>query len=97
MNESIGVSAMQNNNPLLDIDTSFNSYLKARTRSFKDHIIGGALDYAFDADFSMRQKIHGITGWSKLYRTIVSHDIPSKIKRLFQTASIAGSLKFPAI
>ena len=97
MNQLTDVSAMQNNNPLLDIDISFNSYLNARTRSFKSHVIGGALDYAFDADFSMRQKIHGIPGWNKLYKTIMSQDIPAKVKKLFQTATIAGSLKYPSI
>lgn len=97
MNQSADASSMQNNNPLLDIDISFSSYINARTRSFKSHVINGALDYAFDADFSMRQKIHGISGWNKLYKTIVSNDIPAKVKKLFHTSSIAGSLKFPVI
>lgn len=97
MNQSADASSMQNNNPLLDIDISFSSYINARTRSFKSHVINGALDYAFDADFSMRQKIHGISGWNKLYKTIVSNDIPVKVKKLFHSSSIAGSLKFPVI
>ena len=46
-------------NPLMDINTSFCDYLVARTRSYQEHVVGGTLDYAFDADFAMRQKIGG--------------------------------------
>lgn len=82
-------------NPLLDIDTSFTAYLNARTRSYKDHIVGNRMDYAFDADFSVKQKITTFSSWSKVYKTLISNDIPNKIKRLFQSADIAGSLKYP--
>ncbi len=82
-------------NPLLEIETSFSAYINARTRSFKEHIVGGKLDYAFDADFSLRQKINNSAGWSKIYKSLVSADIPNKYKRVFQTANAAGSLLFP--
>ena len=97
MSESIDVGALLDNNPLLDINTSFTYYLKARTRDFKSHMVGGALDYAFDADYSMRQKIHSLPGWNKLYKALITTDIPAKIKKLFHTTSVAGSLKFPEI
>lgn len=84
-------------NPLLDIDTSFAAYLNARTRSYKDHIVGGKMDYAFDADFSVKQKITTFSSWSKVSKTLTSHEIPNKIKRLFQSADMAGSLKYPEI
>ncbi|MCH5347799.1 MAG: M48 family metalloprotease [Oscillospiraceae bacterium] len=84
-------------NPLLDIDTSFAAYLSARTRSYKDHIVGGMLDYAFDADFSVKQKISSFSAWSKVYKSLVSREIPNKIKKLFQSADIAGSMKHPDI
>lgn len=82
-------------NPLLDIDTSFTAYLTARTRTFKDHMVGGRMDYAFDADFSLRQKLNTYSGWNKIYKTLVTTEIPNKFKRIFQTASEAGSLKYP--
>lgn len=82
-------------NPLLDIDTSFAAYLNARTRSYKDHMVGGMLDYAFDTDFSVKQKITAFSSWSKVYKTLLSKDIPNKIKRLFQSTDVAGSLKHP--
>lgn len=84
-------------NPLLDIDTSFTAYLSARTRSYKDHIVGGMMDYAFDSDFSVKQKITTFPSWSKVYKNLTGHDIPTKIKRLFQSTDVAGSLQHPEI
>jgi len=81
-------------NPLLEIDTSFAAYLGARTRSYKDHMVGGRLDYAFDADFSVKQKITAFSGWSKVYKNLTAKDIPNKVKRVFQSSDIAGSLKY---
>ena len=84
-------------NPLLDIDTSFASYLNARTRSYKDHIVGGMMDYAFDPDFSVKQKITTFSAWSKAYKSLMSRDIPAKIKKLFQSTDVVGSLKHPDV
>lgn len=81
-------------NPLLDINTSFGDYLVARTRSFQEHVVGGTLDYAFDADFAMRQKIGGFSGWSRLYKAINSTDIPNRFKRYFQSSDSAGSMNY---
>lgn len=81
-------------NPLMEINTSFCDYLIARTRSFQEHIVGGTLDYAFDADFAMRQKIGGFSGWSRLYKAIISNDMPNKFKRYFQSSDSAGSMQY---
>lgn len=88
---------MHNSNPLLRIDTSFRSYLNAFTRSFNNHVVGGALDYAFDSDFAVRQKINGLTGWTKLSKCITTTDITEEAKHLFLKFSQAGPLKFPEI
>lgn len=93
MNSVLDMYAGQN--PLLDIDTNFNAYLSARTRTFKDHMVGGRMDYAFDADFSLRQKFTTHSGWNKIYKNLVSTEIPNKFKRVFQTASEAGAMHFP--
>ncbi len=82
------------NNPLMDINTSFGDYLVARTRSYQEHVVGGTLDYAFDADFAMRQKIGGFSGWSRLYKAIVSTDMPNRFKRFFQSSDSAGSMQY---
>lgn len=84
-------------NPLLEIDTGFAAYLSARTRTFKDHIIGGRIDYAFDADFSLRQKFNTHSGWNKIYKNLVTNEIPNKFKRVFQTASQAGATQYPDV
>lgn len=97
MMDKTEISKMLDYNPLMDIDTSFIYYLKARTRSYKNHVVGGALDYAFDEDYALRQKIHSISGWGKLSKNLVSTEIPAKIKKLFHTTSVAGSLTYPTI
>ena len=56
------LDSLEKQNPLLDIDTSFTNYLAARTRKSKDHIVGGRMDYGFDADFSVRQKFITYSG-----------------------------------
>lgn len=89
-----GTDTAADYNPLLDIDTSFAAYLNARTRSYKDHIVGGMMDYAFDADFSVKQKITAFSGWSKVYKNLTGRDIPNKVKRIFQSTDIAGSMKY---
>lgn len=81
-------------NPLMEINTSFCDYLVERTRSYQEHVVGETLDYAFDADFALRQKIASVSGWSRLYKTIVSTDIPAKFKKYFQTSGSAGSLQY---
>lgn len=92
MSESI-----ENVNPLLQIDTGFRSYLNAYTRSFQNHVVGGQLDYAFDSDFAVRQKMTGLAGWSKLAKAINSNDISAEAKHLFLKCDQAGALKYPEI
>ncbi|MGN0607926.1 MAG: M48 family metalloprotease [Oscillospiraceae bacterium] len=93
MNDVLDSFAGQN--PLLDIDTSFSNYLAARTRNYKDHRVGGRMDYAFDADFSLRQKFITYSGWNKIYKNLVTSEIPNKFKRVFQTASEAAPGMYP--
>ncbi len=83
-----------NTNPLLNINTSFSDYLAQRTRSYQEHVVGGTLDYAFDSDFALRQKIGGISGWSRLYKAITTTDIPTRFKRYFSTSDTASSILF---
>ncbi|SDA13847.1 hypothetical protein SAMN02910447_00729 [Ruminococcus sp. YE71] len=84
-------------NPLLSIDTGFRSYLNAYTRSFQNHVIDGQLDYAFDSDFAIRQKLIGLSGWGKLSKAINTTDIAAEAKLLFFKCEQAGSLKYPEI
>lgn len=84
-------------NPLLQIDTCFQTYLNAYTRSYQQHIVDGVLDYAFESDFAVRQKIIGLNGWSKLFKTIDSMDISAEAKHLFLKCDQVGPLKYPEI
>lgn len=89
--------AAENSNPLLSIDTSFRSYLNAYTRSFSNHVVGGALDYALDSDFAVRQKIQSLNGWGKLSKSINTTDITQEAKMLFSKCNQAGMLKYPEV
>ncbi len=90
-------SAVSTENPLLNIDTDFGSYLNIYTRSFKNHIIDGQLDYAFDSDFAVRQKIVGLPGWSKFAKAINTTDVTIEAKNLFVKCEQAGALKYSDI
>ncbi len=89
--------SLENGNPLLEIDTGFRSYLDAYTRSFEKHMSGGQLDYAFESDYAVRQKISGLGGWSRLARAITATDISAEAKHLFMKCDQAGALKYPDI
>ena len=56
----MSTNTTERENPLLQIDTSFRTYLNAYTRSYQNHIVDGVLDYAFESDFAVRQKIMGL-------------------------------------
>ncbi len=88
---------IENTNPLLQIDTGFRSYLNAYTRSFQNHVVDGQLDYAFESDFAVRQKMAGLGGWSRLSKAINTVDISAEAKHLFMKCNQAGPLKFPEI
>ncbi len=92
-----GIREESPENPLLQIDTNFRHYLNAYTRSFQNHIVNGTLDYAFDSDFTVRQKISGLVGFNKLAKSIVTQDITSEAKLLFRKFNQAGPLKFPEV
>ncbi len=84
-------------NPLLQIDTGFRSYLNAYTRSYQNHMVDGSLDYAFESDFAVRQKIMGLGGSSKLFKAVNSQDISAEAKHLFMKCNQVGPLKYPDI
>ena len=84
-------------NPLLQIDTVFRTYLNAYTRSYQNHMVDGSLDYAFESDFAVRQKIMGLNGWSKLFKCINTQDVSAEAKHLFLKCDQSGPLKYPDI
>ena len=87
-------SAVSTVNPLLNIDTDFRSYLNIYTRSFQNHLIDGQLDYAFDSDFAVRQKIVGLSGWNRFAKSINTTDVTAEAKALFVKCEQAGALKY---
>lgn len=84
-------------NPLLLIDTVFRTYLNAYTRSYQSHMVNGNLDYALEADFAVRQKIMGLSGWSRLFKAINTQDATAEARHLFVKCDQAGPLKYPDI
>lgn len=84
-------------NPLLAIDTDFEAYLTAYTRSYKGHMVDGNLDYAYESDYAVRQKIMGLGGASKLFKAVNTQDISAEAKHLFMKCDQVGPLKYPEI
>ncbi len=84
-------------NPLLQIDTGFRSYLNAYTRSYQNHMVDGSLDYAFESDFAVRQKIMSLGGSAKLFKAVNTQDISAEAKHLFMKCDQVGPLKYPEI
>ena len=54
-------------NPLLTIDTDFEAYLTAYTRSYQGHMVDGSLDYAYESDYAVRQKVMGLLVLTPIY------------------------------
>ena len=84
-------------NPLLSIDTDFEAYLTAYTRSYQGHMVDGNLDYAYESDYAVRQKINGLGGASKLFKAVNTQDISAEAKHLFMKCEQVGPLKYPEI
>ena len=93
----MSTNTTERENPLLQIDTSFRTYLNAYTRSYQNHIVDGVLDYAFESDFAVRQKIMGLGGWGKLVKAAGSQDVSAEAKHLFLKCEQVGPLKYPDI
>ena len=84
-------------NPLLAINTDFGDYLTAYTRSYQGHTIDGNLDYAYESDHAVRQKLLGLSGASKLFKAVNTQDISAEAKHLFMKCDQVGPLKYPDI
>ncbi len=77
-------STMEQGNPLLKIDTSFQSYLILHSLTSK--AVDDEYDYACEADSSLRQSINGASGWNKLYKSITTRDMPDIMKNTISGA-----------
>lgn len=82
-------STIDQGNPLLKIDTSFQSYLVLHSLTTKS--TEESLNYAFETEAATRQIMSGISGWNKLYKVIVSTDIPGSLKKYFVGAVTADA------
>ena len=87
----------QTANPLLNINTDFGEYLAAYTRSYQGHTIDGSLDYAYESDNAVRQKLMGLGGAAKLFKAVNTQDISAEAKHLFMKCDQVGPLKYPDI
>lgn len=60
-------------------------------------MVDGSLDYAYESDFAVRQKILGLSGSSRLFKIVNSQDVSAEAKHLFLKCNQVGPLKFPEI
>lgn len=92
----MSTNTTERENPLLQIDTSFRTYLNAYTRSYQNHIVDGVLDYAFESDFAVRQKIMGLGAGESSSRRQARRTFLPKQSTCFLSASRLA-LKYPDI
>jgi hypothetical protein len=82
-------------NPLLEIDTDFSHYVAARTKSgtSKANLLGGKLDYIFDADVDCRRKLNNMSGINKILKPVFPY-ITERYRTVIGSAARAGALKY---
>lgn len=86
----MSTNTTERENPLLQIDTSFRTYLNAYTRSYQNHIVDGVLDYAFESDFARKAEDNGTWGLGKLVKAAGSQDVSAEAKHLFLKCEQVG-------
>ena len=77
-------STIEQGNPLLKIDTSFQSYLILHSLTSK--IMDDDYNYVYESDSSIRQSINGVSGWNKVYKSITTRDMPAIMKTTISSA-----------
>lgn len=73
---------MTRTNPTEMIDIGFQNYLKDRKALTQSHMEGGIPDYAYGADYLLRQKIKAIPGFYPLAKAIANTYVPRKKQEL---------------
>lgn len=84
-------------NPTETIDISFPSYVKSRKALTQAHLDGGIPDYAYGADFLLRQKIKSIPGFYPLAKAITNTYVPRMKQQLNLSALRVGPSQFPDV
>jgi Zn-dependent protease with chaperone function len=84
-------------NPTDSVDISFASYLAAREKAGKEHMIGGVPDYAFDLDLEMRRRINAIPGIFRFFKAITENYMPWFRQQLNLGAVLTGPNQYPDI
>jgi Zn-dependent protease with chaperone function len=81
-------------NPTKSIDVSFASYVDKRKALSKLHTEAGIPDYAYGADYAMRQKIRAIPGVFALFKAITNQIVPLMKQEINLTGLKVGSSQF---
>ncbi|WRS26139.1 M48 family metallopeptidase [Oscillospiraceae bacterium MB08-C2-2] len=84
-------------NPTDGINTSFPEYVKSRKMLTQAHMQGGVPDYAYGADYVLRQKIKAIPGFYAIAKAITNTTIPLIKQQLNSSSLKVGPSQFPDI
>lgn len=84
-------------NPTDAVDVSFERYVQTRKAAVQSHMQDGIPDYAYGADYQLRQKIRAIPGFYPLAKAISSTYVPRMIQQLQQGALLVGPGQFPDV
>jgi len=88
---------MARENPTNEIDVSFPAYLNNRKTQINANMDGNIPNYAYGADYSMRQKIHAIPGAFMFFKAMTSTVVPKKRQEYLINSLKVGPNQFPDI
>ena len=88
---------MTGTNPTQTINVSFNAYVSGREKEHSAHMEGGIPDYAFDMDYTLRQKIKAIPGVYPFFKALTGTWVPQRKQFFNMNGLLVGPKQYPDI
>lgn len=84
-------------NPTLELDVSFERYLKSRTREKEAHLVNGVPDYAFSMDQKLLAGLKAMTPIRIFFEAYAKWIVPYMKKTLAMDCVAAGPSQYPEL
>ena len=88
---------MAGTNPTQEIDVGFKAYVSGREKEYSAHMEGGIPDYAFDMDYTLRQKIKAVPGVYPFFKALTSTWVPRQKQYFNMHGLLVGPNQYPDI
>jgi Zn-dependent protease with chaperone function len=88
---------MNSQNPTSSIDIRLAEYVRQRKAGAEAHLIDGIPDYAYQMDFTMRQKILAIPGVFPFFKALTSQVVPMIRQQTNLHALKIGPSQYPGV